>query len=102
MDEAKERLILARATHLDSLAARLAEPRVRRIMEPLLAGGFPTVDPAYNNDVAYVRDVGLIAKDNPVRAANPIYREVIARVLGESTDTFIAVSPKSFLLPDLS
>jgi hypothetical protein len=52
MDEAKERLILARATHLDSLAARLAEPRVRRIMEPLLAGGFPTVDPAYNNDVA--------------------------------------------------
>ena len=100
MDEAKERLILARATHLDSLAARLAEPRVRRIMEPLLAGGFPTVDPAYNNDVAYVRDLGLIAKDNPVRAANPIYREVIARVLGESTDTFIAVSPKSFLLPD--
>jgi hypothetical protein len=100
MDEAKERLILARATHLDSLAARLAEPRVRRIMEPLLAGGFPTVDPAYNNDVAYVRDLGLIAKDNPVRAANPIYREVIARVLGESTDTFIAVSPKSFLLAD--
>jgi hypothetical protein len=35
-EEAKERLILARATHLDSLVARLREPRVRRILEPLL------------------------------------------------------------------
>jgi hypothetical protein len=100
MDEAKERLILARATHLDSLAARLAEPRVRRIIEPLLAGGFPAVDTTYNDDVAYVRDLGLIAKNNPIQAANPIYREVIVRVLGESTDTFISASPKSFLLPD--
>jgi hypothetical protein len=100
MDEAKERLILARATHLDSLAARLAEPRVRRIIEPLIAGGFPAVDPAFNDDVAYVRDLGLIAKNDPVRAANPIYRDVIARVLGQSTGAFITANPKSFLLPD--
>ncbi|MCA9558820.1 MAG: hypothetical protein KC583_09685, partial [Myxococcales bacterium] len=35
---------LARQTHLDSLAARLAEPRVRRVPEPMLAvwaGGPP-------------------------------------------------------------
>ena len=38
MEQAKERLILARATHLDSLAARLAEPRVRRVIEPVIAG----------------------------------------------------------------
>jgi hypothetical protein len=36
MEQAKERLILARATHLDSLVARLQEPRVRRIIEPLM------------------------------------------------------------------
>lgn len=35
---ARERLILARATHLDSLVARLAEPRVRRVLEPIVAG----------------------------------------------------------------
>jgi hypothetical protein len=38
MDQAKERLILAGATHLNSLAAKLAEPRVHRVMEPVLAG----------------------------------------------------------------
>src|SRR5277367_719751 len=38
MDEAKERLILSRATHLDSLLARLRESRVQRVLEPILAG----------------------------------------------------------------
>jgi hypothetical protein len=47
VDEAKERLILTRATHLDSLVARLGEPRVRRVIEPLLAGILHTPDPAY-------------------------------------------------------
>jgi hypothetical protein len=41
IEEAKEHLILARATHLDSLVARLGEDRVRRIIEPLLAGESP-------------------------------------------------------------
>jgi hypothetical protein len=35
------------------------------------------VDEVYNDDVAYVRDLGLIAADTPARVANPIYREVI-------------------------
>jgi hypothetical protein len=38
LEQAKERLILARATHLDSLASKLAEPRVRQVIEPVLAG----------------------------------------------------------------
>src|SRR5690606_40228890 len=33
-EEAKERLIRARAIHLDSLVARLHEPRVERVIEP--------------------------------------------------------------------
>jgi hypothetical protein len=36
MDQAVERLILARATHLDSLVARLREPRIQRILEPIM------------------------------------------------------------------
>jgi hypothetical protein len=97
---AKERLILARATHLDSLAARLAEPRVRRIMEPLIAGLLPDLDTTYNDDAAYVRDLGLIALGDPVRVANPIYREVIVRVLGAGVESVVTAEPRAFVLAD--
>lgn len=100
VDEAKERLILARATHLDSLAARLTEPRVIRVIEPLIAGTLPDLDSAYDDDASYVQDLGLIAKGNPVRIANPIYKEVIVRVLGASVERIITARPGAFLLPD--
>ena len=83
MDQAVARLIVARATHLDSLAARLHEPRVKRVIEPLIAGALPEIDGTYNDDVAYLRDLGLIARCKTVQVANPIYQEVILRVLGE-------------------
>jgi hypothetical protein len=41
IETARERLILARESHLDSLVSKLAEPRVRRVIEPLLAGTLP-------------------------------------------------------------
>jgi hypothetical protein len=100
VDEAKERLILARATHLDSLAARLTEPRVRKVIEPLIIGDVPAADPTYNDDVSYVRDLGLVGEGRPIAIANPIYREVIVRVLGERAADVVTVSPHSFLLPD--
>ena len=99
VDEARERLILARATHLDSLVARLMEPRVRRILEPLLAGAM-IVSNTYDDDVTYVRDLGLIALDNPVRVANPIYREVIVRVLASAVEGNVDADPRSFVDPD--
>lgn len=100
IDTAKERLILARATHLDSLLARLHEPRVRRVLEPMIAGEALDSDPTLDDDLAYVRDLGLIAKDKPARVANPIYREVIVRVLGTATEENITADPRSFVLPD--
>lgn len=100
VDTARERLILARAPHFESLAARLNEPRVRRVIEPLIAGELPVVDEVYNDDVAYVRDLGLIAADKPARIANPIYREVIVRILGAGLDEAIDVRPHRFALPD--
>ena len=36
--DAQEQLILARETHLDQLADKLDEDRVRRVIEPLLRG----------------------------------------------------------------
>jgi hypothetical protein len=99
VEEAKERLILARVTHLDSLAAKLAEPRVRRVLEPVLAGIVVNLD-AYDDDLTYVRDLGLISPRNPVRVANPIYREVVARVLTDGVEAVVFADPRSFVLPD--
>jgi hypothetical protein len=99
VEQAKERLILARATHLDSLVAKLSEDRVRRIIEPILAGETLPGGTTYNDDAAYVRDLGLLAPGAPVRVANPIYREVIARVLATVVEDSV-VPPRHFLAPD--
>ena len=82
--EAQERLILRRDTHIDDLANKLREERVRRVIEPILAGSDEVSCSA--EDLAYVRDLGLVAQDvgGPVRTpriANPIYAEVVPRHL---------------------
>jgi hypothetical protein len=100
MDEAKERLILARATHLDSLLAKLHEPRVRRILEPMIAGDAIVPDPTFDDDFSYVADLGLIAKDKPARIANPIYQEIIVRVLSSVIEAQVMAEPRSFVTSD--
>ncbi len=100
VEEAKERLIRARATHLDALVARLREPRVERVIEPILAGTWPDADAAFDDDVSYVHDLGLIKGTGKLEIANPIYREVLLRVLGNRTERFVQAEPRSFVLPD--
>src|SRR6185369_7082715 len=99
VESAREGLILARATHLDSLVKRLQEPRVRRVIQPILAGEIIATD-TYDDDVTYVRDLGLIAPGNPIRLANPIYREVIVRVLAGAVEGNIQADPRSFVAAD--
>ena len=78
--DARERLILSRRTHLDQLAHKLEEDRVRRVVEPILSG---TDEPRYHlRDLDYVRDLGLVAQDSPPHIANPLYAEVVPRELG--------------------
>lgn len=85
----KETLILRRETHLDQLADKLQEPRVQRVIEPILVGtGQPEVLPV--DDLDYVRDLGLIRADGGLQIANPIYREIIPRQLLYSTEATIA------------
>ena len=81
--DAQERLILSRQTHLDQLADKLQEDRVRRVVEPLLSGGDKR--PFSTRDLEYVRDLGLVARDNPLRIANPVYAEVVPRELTYAT-----------------
>jgi hypothetical protein len=78
IETAKETIILERRTHIDSLAARLRESRVQRIVEPMLLGnGLPD---GIDEDLQYVAGLGLIRVEaGQWRVANPIYREVIPR-----------------------
>ena len=82
---AREELILSRRTHLDQLAHKLEEARVRRVIEPLLSNaeepGCEVSDIGFQRDVDYVRDLGLIAAGRGIRMANPIYAEVVPREL---------------------
>ncbi|MEL6349722.1 MAG: ATP-binding protein [Myxococcota bacterium] len=82
VDRAKEELILARTTHLDSLAERLKEDRVARIIEPVITGDKPFSIPYDHDDFEYVVDLGLIVRGaQGAEPANPLYREVLARQL---------------------
>ncbi|MEA2013581.1 MAG: ATP-binding protein, partial [Verrucomicrobiota bacterium] len=60
-EEAKERLILSRATHLDQLADKLKETRVRKVIEPMLVG---KTSISTEEDRTYCLDLGLIKKQN--------------------------------------
>jgi hypothetical protein len=99
VEQAKENLILARATHLDSLVARLTEPRVKRVMEPLIAGQVHSGD-TYDDDFQYARDLGLVAPDDPVRVSNPIYREVVVRVLSANAQRSFTQVQRTFVMTD--
>ena len=94
---AREELILSRRTHLDQLAHKLEEDRVRRVIEPLLSGGDVRHD---GRDLEYARDLGLIAPDSPPRMANPIYAEVVPRELGYVLQDSLDQNPASYVKAD--
>jgi type II secretory pathway predicted ATPase ExeA len=100
VNQAKDILIRRQDTHLDSLAERLREDRVRAIIEPMLAG--QELGNISNDDIQFVLDLGLCIMDpeGGLSIANPIYREVLPRVL---TVTPMASLPKispTWLNPD--
>ncbi len=78
--QAKEQLIQRRDTHLDSLTDKLNEAKIKPLAEAIISGNPPEFD-NLNDAVSYARDLGLIAPDPPVRFANPIYQEIVPRVL---------------------
>ena len=79
--KAQEQLVLDRVVHFDQLAESLREERVQRVIEPLLGGAAQTGEPSKNlerqRDLEYVRNLGLIAPDDPPRFANPIYAQIV-------------------------
>jgi len=80
VNEAKIQLILRRDTHLDSLADRLREKRVKRVVQAIINGDAIQFD-ILEDDVVYLRDLGLVAQTSPLQFSNPIYAEIIPRVM---------------------
>lgn len=75
---AREHLIQSRATHLDQLAMRLEEPRVRPVIAALLEG--EDVEARFpDDDLQYLTDLGLIRRKPQLVIANRIYREILPR-----------------------
>ena len=99
IQQAKEELILARVTHLDQLADKLQEPRVRRVVETILAGE-QTAEIMPPDDIIYVRDLGLIKTEGQLTIANRIYQEVIPRELTFSTQLTISEQPAWYIAAD--
>jgi type II secretory pathway predicted ATPase ExeA len=100
VEAAKEAIIRERRTHIDSLVARLREPRVRKILDPMLAGERTPGD-VLDDDFAYVQSLGIVrSSGGQFEIANPIYREVIPRALTYVQQMQIAEEPAAFVLPD--
>ncbi|MDR1740880.1 MAG: hypothetical protein LBR38_03410, partial [Synergistaceae bacterium] len=102
IDQAAENLILERATHLDQLIDKLSEPRVRRVIEPLLSGDDALLS-LPDDDVRYAIDLGLIRRKDgigSIEIANAIYKEVIPRQLTWTTQATITQDTAWYVAPD--
>ena len=94
---AQERIIYRRDTHIDILIYKLQEPRVKRVIEPILANAEePDEEKMKTDDIQYVTDMGLITRERgkPIRIANGIYREIIPRELTWNTQQTLIQEPQ--------
>jgi hypothetical protein len=94
MIEAKNRLVISRATHLDQLTDKLREDRVRSVIQPLLIGEMCDANP---DDVEYCIDLGLVRNTlRGLAVSNDIYMEVLPRELSKMEQEKF----KAFFAPD--
>lgn len=85
---------------MDSLAERLRENRVRAIIQPILSG--LELGDTPDDDRRYLLDLGLVVRiqDGGLKIANPIYQEVIPRVLSQGAQDSLPMIQPSWLNPD--
>jgi len=100
IEAAKETIIVERRSHIDSLLARLREERVKRIIDPMIAGERATYE-NLDDDAAYVKGLGLVVERGGTwQVANPVYREVILRTMTYSQQMQIANEPAWYVTKD--
>ena len=88
IETAKEAIIRRRDTHIDSLMDRLREPRVRRVVEPVILGEQLVETSVNDEDYRYVQDLGLLKEVNGALVpSNKMYAEIIGRYLSRDEQT---------------
>ena len=83
VSEAKNQLIRRRDTHLDCLIDKLKEDRVKSIVQAIINGDNIVFD-SLNENITYIRDLGIVTQKSPLKFANPIYAEIIPRVMASA------------------
>ena len=83
IEQAREEMIMARETHLDALAIRLKEPRIRRVIQTIMIGETDVSINREDPDVMLATDLGLIKwdSDKGFSIANSVYEEILTRSL---------------------
>lgn len=98
VNEAKIQLILRRDTHLDSLIDKLNEERVKRVVQAIINGDTIQFD-MLEDDVVYLRDLGLVSQTSPLEFANKIYAEIVPRIMASPIEVLIPkeIQPQWFV-----
>jgi hypothetical protein len=80
--QAREQMIEARETHLDSLGTRLRDPRVKSVIQTIITGNNTPLG-RMNPDVELTMDLGLVkwSSNTGFTIANPVYEEILTRYL---------------------
>jgi hypothetical protein len=95
---AVQNISLDRSTHITSMIEKLKEPRIRKIIQPLILGEEPVN--RFTDDYQYAKDLGLIRDNNgKIEPANPIYTELLIRVLSLEVQDSINSSHNEYIIP---
>ncbi|MFO0593322.1 MAG: endonuclease NucS [Polyangiaceae bacterium] len=101
IEAAKETIILERRTHIDSVISRLREPRVARILGPMLLGDAIPPSDQLHDDLSYVIGMGLLrVKNRRYEIPNAVYREIIPRALTFDTQMQMSEQTAWYVAPD--
>jgi len=100
IQQAREQMILGKETHLESLAYRIKDERVRKVIETILVGDSdPDLGESRGLDIC--QDLGLVVIEGGTpKVANPIYKEILARQISYGTQLAILEPAFRWQKPD--
>jgi type II secretory pathway predicted ATPase ExeA len=86
VEQARDQMVEAWVPHLDSLNARLNNPKIKYIIESILMGSIDPDINRFNPDVERAIDMGLIrwSSADGFTISNPIHKELFTRFLNAS------------------
>jgi hypothetical protein len=84
--EARQQMVEARETHLDSLVYRMQDAAVKPVVETVISGEMNMDLNLDNPGVQQAMDLGLVTYDTEkgLTISNPIYTEILTRVVNSS------------------